>query len=70
MGTVTREPLTTSERKMMFQEVGAAFFGFYIANFPPPPLQRLRQVASRKREPSAFEKVRTALLEDLLPCLR
>jgi origin recognition complex subunit 3 len=46
-----RELLTTSERKMMFQE-------------------RLRQVASRKREPSAFEKARTTLLEGLLPCFQ
>lgn len=48
---IASEALTTSERKMKFQE-------------------RLRQVASRKKEPSAFERVRATFLEDLLPCFR
>ena len=33
-------------------------------------IQRLRQIASRKKEPSAYDKVRTALLGKLLLILR
>ena len=72
------DSLTTSERKMLFQEVWecggradcVARCQWLHGCLPLSPDQRLRQIASRKREPSPYEKARAALLDDLLLILQ
>ena len=73
------DPLTTSERKIMFREVGkrsrdrerwgggSQFHYIIMVIFFN---QRLRQIASRKKEPSAFECIRANFLDKLLCVLR